>query len=357
MITLRERKFDARTALTDEGRMPAPANPKPTPRLDLGPFRLLPENRSAVRAAKGLARSVLVGKRPTIGLLVLHGPPGCGKTHLTTAVVNAVIAAAPEITARAVPVGDLSRPGDEVGFADRDLVACDFLVLEDVQHLPERAADALCDLIDRRVARRKALVITTSTGPAGLAHLPRRLTSRLAAGLVVQLEPPGVASRRVILDAAAQAKNLRLTADALDWLAGQGGGVRAGLGVLQNLAQIAPALPGPLDRTTAEEVLAGSGQPTSRPAGLEAIMKRVATAFGVSEKELLGPSRLRTVLVPRQVAMYLARELTGLSLPRIAAAFGRDHTTVLHSCRKVEEATGTDARLAGLVRQIRAGLV
>jgi chromosomal replication initiator protein len=126
--------------------------------------------------------------------------------------------------------------------------------------------------------------------------------------------------------------------------------------LLQNLAQIAPALPGPLDRKAVEEVLAATGQPTSRQTDLQAIMKRVAAAFAVTEKELLAPSRLRTVLVARQVAIYLARGLTGLSLPRIAAAFGRDHTTVLHACRKVEEAMASDERLAGAVGQLRCEL-
>lgn len=332
--------------------MPAPADPKPTPKLDLGTFQVLPENRSAVQAVKQLARVVLTGQRPAVGLLVLHGSPGSGKTHLSTAVVNAVVTQSPEVTARIVPVGDLARSDGNAAFTDRDLWTCDFLVLEDVQHLPEWAADALCDLIDRRASRRKVLIVTAGTGPAGLAHLPHRLTSRLTAGLVVRLEPPGAASRRVILEAAAVSKNLRLTPDALDWLAGQNG-LRAGLGLLQNLAQIAPTRPDPLDRKAVEEVLAAVAQPTSCDSHLQAIMKRVATAFGVSEKELLGPSRLRTVLIPRQVAMYLARELTGLSLPRIAAAFGRDHTTVLHACRKVE----ADERLAGVVREIRAALV
>ena len=95
-----------------------------------------------------------------------------------------------------------------------------------------------------------------------------------------------------------------------------------------------------------------------RPRGVElpAIMKRVAAAFGVTEKELLGISRLRRVLVPRQVAMYLARELSGLSLPRIGAAFGRDHTTVLHAFCKVNEALASDERLAATVRQLRREL-
>jgi len=332
--------------------MPAPADRKPLARIVLPGFQILPENRSATRAVTMLARAVLLGKRPTVCPLVLHGPPGTGKSRLAAAALGALAAGTEVVTARAVVAGELARPDDDSGFADRDLQICDFLVVEDVQHLPERAADAMCDLIDRRAVRRKALIITASTGPAGLTHLPRRLTSRLAAGLVVQLEPLGVASRRAILEA--HAKDVRLTADALDWLAGQNGGLRAGLGLLQNLAQVARDFPGPLDRAAVEQILAGTGQPTSRGTNLATIIKRVCAAFGVTQKELLGTSRLRSVLVPRQVAMYLARELTGLSLPRIAATFARDHTTVLHACRKVEEATRVDLKLAATLKQLQS---
>jgi chromosomal replication initiator protein len=334
--------------------MPAPADRKPLARITLDGFQILPENRSAVRAVTGLVQSALLGKRPSVCPLVLHGPPGTGKTHLTAAAIGALAGGENVVTARSVPARELARPDDESGFADRDLQTCDFLAVEDVQHLPEQAADALCELIDRRAARRKALVVTAGAGPAGLTHLSRRLTSRLASGLVVQLEPLGAQSRRAILEA--KAKNLRLTPDALDWLAAQGGGLRPALGLLQNLALVAASYPGPLDRDAVEQILAGTGQPTSRGTELAAIIKRVCVAFGVTEKELLGTSRLRNVLVPRQVAMYLARELIGLSLPRIGATFGRDHTTVLHACRKVEEAITDDERLAATVRQLKQEL-
>ena len=89
---------------------------------------------------------------------------------------------------------------------------------------------------------------------------------------------------------------------------------------------------------------------------MEAIIKRVVAVFGVTEKTLFGPSRLRNVLLSRQVAMYLARELVGLSFPRIGAAFGRDHTTVLHACQKIEEALRTNAELSSRVRQLRGEL-
>jgi len=271
------------------------------------------------------------------------------------------IAAAPEgKTIQAISVGDRAHSTEaEDSLTDHELFDCDVLVLEDVQHLNDRSADAACELLDHRTTRRRATIVTANAGPAGLTHLPRRLTSRFAAGLVIQLEPLAAASRRAILAETAKSRGVPLAPDALDWLAEQatGGGVRATLGLLQNLAQVASAFSGPLSRADVEQTLAETGQPTSAVPDVSTIVRGVAAAFGVSEKEMLSSSRLRGILRPRQVAMYLARELTRLSLPRIGAAFGgRDHTTILHACRKVEEEMQTDATLAKRVQELRTML-
>lgn len=320
-------------------------------------FLVLPENRVAVRAVRSVCRSVLAKKRPGANPLVLHGPPGTGKSRLSASLLEQISASPEGASAQVVSAGDVARSPDE-SFTDDALATCDLLALEDIQHLPERAADAACDLIDRRTARRRATVVTASAGPSQLAHLPLRLTSRLSSGLVVQLEPLAAPSRLAILTAVARQKGVPLTADALGWLAEQttGGGVRSTLGLLQNLAQVASAFPGPLTRADVQQVLADSGQPTSAAPDVSAIVERVAAAFGISTKELLGASRLRGVMRPRQVAMYLARELTGLSLPRLGAAFGRDHTTVLHACRKVEAELTSDLGLASKVRDLHSAL-
>jgi chromosomal replication initiator protein len=335
--------------------MPAPAR--------WSDFLALPENRSALRAARSVATALLAGRRPPCNPVVWHGPPGTGKSHLAATLLRRLSDGPEVVTGQVVATGDLARSAasddDAAGFADRDLLACDLLVLEDVQLLPAREADAVCDLLDRRVGRRKTVVVTATAGPAALGHLPRRLTSRLASGLVIQLEPLSPASRRVLLEAAAAGRQVRLAPDALDWLANRhtGGGVRPLLGLLNTLAPAARGSPDPLDRSAVEVILSGTGQPTSGRQDVTGIVKRVAAAFDIGAKELLGPSRLRRVMVPRQVAMYLARELCGLSLPRLGVAFGgRDHTTVLHACRKVEADIAEDERLAGVVRQLRAEL-
>jgi chromosomal replication initiator protein len=339
--------------LTDETRLSAPSSVP-----NWHGFLVTPETRFAARAVRSACRATLAHKRQTANPLVLHGPPGTGKSRLLAAAAAHLAAAPGGATVRLVSAGDLARSPDEA-LTDPDLVACDLLALEEVQHLTDRTADAACDLLDHRIARRRATLATSAASPAGLAHLPRRLTSRLAAGLVVRLEPLSAESRRLVLADAATARGVRLTADALALLADRstGGGVRAALGLLQNLAQVAKSFPGPLGPAEVERTLAETGQPILAGPTVSAIVGVVAAAFGVSEADLLGPSRLRTVLRPRQVAMYLSRELTGLSLPRLGAAFGgRDHTTVLHACRKVAEEMRGDAALANRVGELRAGL-
>src|SRR5262249_52612406 len=226
-------------------------------------FFVLPENRVAVRAARSVYRALIAGKRTPANPLVLHGPPGTGKSRLIGALSEQLSTSVDGLAAQVVSAGDLARSPDE-SFTDRALFDADLLVLEDIQHLTDRTADSACDLLDRRASRRRATVLTASAGPSGLTHLPHRLTSRLAAGLVVQLEPLTITSRRVLLAEVARAKGIRLTDDALAFLVEQtaGGGVRSALGLLQNLAQVGKSVPGPLGRLEVERTLAESGIPT-----------------------------------------------------------------------------------------------
>lgn len=314
----------------------------------------VPENRSALRAARRLARGLEGGALP-FAPLVLHGPAGVGKSAVVAALVAAT--AVDGQIVRVVPAHDIEpRPDADDGDHFADWLTCDLLVVEDLQHLPERAADWLRRLLDARTARRRPTAFTANVGPGALAHLPRRLTGRLAAGLAVAIGPLSPASRRRILAKHAERRNLRLTPEALRWLADHptGGGLRPLLGMIDELKAATRGRPEPIPRDDAELLLAHR-EPNS--AGIDDIARKVAVAFDVEAKDLGGPSRLRNIVIARQVAMLLAHDIGHYSLPAVGRAFGRDHTTVLHSVRKVRDRMEDDRALAGTVRQLAEELV
>ena len=315
-----------------------------------GELLVAPENRSAVRAAERLVAAL--GRRPRVRFarpLVFHGPTGCGKSAVVRGVVRRVVEGDESRTARVVAAGELPREPDEL----TDLRGCDLLAVEDVQHLKDADVEAMQAVLDARSAHHRPTVVTASLGPATL-ELPRRLTNRLAGGLVVRLDPFGLASRRRFAGWYSSRHSLRLSAEAIDWLSHTADGLRHLAGLIDTVRTAGSARSAELSAPAVRQLLADPLPPTPH---LERITRTVAQAFRVKPKELLGTSRLRTVLVPRQVAMYLAREVANLPLAVIGQHFGgRDHTTVLNAVRKVAAAVGTDEELAGRVRELRRGL-
>jgi chromosomal replication initiator protein len=270
-----------------------------------------------------------------------------------------LIAAAPAKTAQAMPALDLGRlltqpPGpddDTVG----ELRTCDLLIVEDLQHLNPEASDRLARLLDHRESHYRGLVVTSCKGPGELKSLSLRLASRLASGLVAGLEPLNQSSRRRVAETLCREHNLVVSEEVLDWLSKDPtGGVRPILGEIAKLHHLARIYPPPLTVEMISREVDAPGSPVSH---LDQIAQKVAGHFGTTLKALRGKNRQRLYLWPRQIAMYLARELTGLSLVEIGRYFGgRDHSTVLHSCKKVQEALEADASLANELRALRAQL-
>jgi chromosomal replication initiator protein len=322
-----------------------------------------PENRSALAAVERLADALCAGRlRHEPNPLFLHGPAGTGKTHLASALVGRVTQCCPGLTCThltAAEVAELLRPlnaEEESQPAPAADWHGDLLVVEDLQHLPARAAEALAGVVDARAARLEPMVFTATAGPARLTHLPARLTSRLVSGLVVGLEPLGPASRLALLQDRAQRRQLAVSRDVLAWLAEHAGGsgrqLEGALARVEALARLHGRLPDIALVAAHFRADAEAGRPT-----VDRIVDRVGAYFRLEPRQIQSRRRLRQALLPRQVGMYLARRLTPLSLQEIGAYFGgRDHSTVLHSCRKVEEAMTTDSALSGAVRQLHADL-
>jgi chromosomal replication initiator protein len=306
-------------------------------------FVPLPENRSAAQAVGRLAESAARGA--DFPLLFLHGPPGSGKSHLASTLIESVAQSEPPRTAQTLAAAELGRdllqPPIERRAVAREAVGCDLLVIEDVQHLPPAAGDEVAAILDRRQARRWGTLVTAVRGPAELGH-PARLSSRLAGGLVVGIPPLGEASRRQLAAALCEDRQLRVTDDVVGWLARDPGGARPILGGIAHLEALAKRHPPPL---TLAVVTAELPALPDEESPLERIAAQVAERFRVPVKALRGPSRVKNVAWARQVAMSVARA-AGFSFPQIGAYFGRDHTTVMHSCAKVAEVAKADVGLA-----------
>lgn len=314
---------------------------------------VLPENRAAAQAVERVLYCVRGrGPRRAINPLFVAGPPGCGKSLLAVGLIHELTRQAADVIVAVLPAADLVLDSEQVSQpADADL-----LVIEDVQQLPARGAGALERLVDHCLPRQRQLLLTANRGPAGLTHLPARLTSRLGQGLVTAIEPLSPASRLAFLQQRAGERRLRAGGTVLDWLAAHTDGSPRQLdGALTRLHGLTASLGRP---PQVDELAEAFGEDAdARAPNLERITRRVGRYFQIEPRELRSARRSREVLLPRQVGMYLARQLTGLTLEQIGAYFGgRDHSTVLHACRKVEQALTCDARLGGAVRELQADL-
>src|SRR5262245_23285347 len=327
------------------------------------PWIETPENRPAWLALRRVGECVSSGRKwREFNPLFLHGPAGTGKSHLIHSLITEGTRQRPDAGVNVLASGDVAllfRGHEEnarLATAREAARKADLLVIEDLQHLDVPVIEALVQVFDERKGRQLQMVFTALEGPGRLRQLPSRLTSRLASGLVIGLPLLSPTSRRMFLEERAQQRSLRVRPDVLDWLARNvAGSVRQLEGSLTRLETLTRLHGQPLDR---EAVAAAFREDAdAHRLTVEKIAQRVGRHFQLDPRLLRARDRARHILLPRQVGMYLARKLTRLSLQQIGAFFGgRDHSTVLHACRKVERALECDPSLSGVVRQLHADL-
>jgi chromosomal replication initiator protein len=330
-------------------------------------FVIGPGNQLAHAAALAIAEAPGEAYNP----LFLHGPPGLGKTHLLGAIANYLHRHNPELavhytTAESFTnefVSSLQGSGIE-GFKERYRRA-DVLLIDDIQFLQGKArtADEFFHTFNALYEAGAQLVLTADRVPAELSALADRLRDRFEWGLTVPVEPPDLATRLVFLGNLAREQTEPLPPDALRALAAKSS---ANLRVLKGALTRVVALSSlTASAVTAEAVhtalpaKAITPPPAAMP-GVHEVQEAVAAKLGLSVDAILSPTRSAPVARARQLAMYLTRELTDLSLPAIAEAFNRrDHTTVMHAIRKIERGALEDASLSRaleeLATELRAG--
>jgi chromosomal replication initiator protein len=320
----------------------------------------LPENRSGLAAVARIVASLAAQQNRLPNPLFLHGPPGAGKTTLISHLVDEASRKAPRLVISVLRAGDLIKqaetPADDQATSGLDgFDHADLVIVEDLQHLPVRLAEPFVQVFEKLLAHQVPMVFTASTGPQRL-NLSARIKSRLAGGLVVAVEPLRESSRLALLVDKAQRRQIAVSQEVLVFLARQLRSGREIDGALIRLEALARNRRQPVDLATVYDRFKEQDQ-TQHPF-VERIARCVGGYFQVEPRQLQSGRRSRHILLPRQVGMYLARRLTRLSLQQIGAYFGgRDHSTVLHACRKVEQALRGDPRLSGAVQQIQAGLM
>ncbi|WBU64106.1 chromosomal replication initiator protein DnaA [Paracoccus aerodenitrificans] len=321
--------------------------------------------------AHAAARRVAEGGPVTFNPLFLYGGVGLGKTHLMHAIASEISTRRPESR-----VLYLSAEQFMYRFVQalRERTVMDFkemfrtvevLMVDDVQFIAgkESTQEEFFHTFNALVDQGKQIVISADRAPGEIKDLEDRIKSRLQCGLVVDLHPTDYELRLGILQSKtdafrAQYAGLCIEPGVLEFLAHRiTSNVRVLEGALQRLFAFASLVGRKIDMELTQDCLADILRASDRKLSIEDIQRKVAEHYNIKLADLVGQKRVRTIARPRQVAMYLAKQMTTRSLPEIGRRFGgRDHTTIMHGVRKIEELCAEDHGMAEDVQLLRRSL-
>ena len=343
------------------------ARPRPNDSLNqkytFDSFVIGPSNRFAHAAAIAVAEgAVEQGPGRAYNPLVIYGDSGLGKTHLLHAIGNYIATHSGQLLIRYVSTEELTNDFinaiavNSMPEFRRTYREVDVLLIDDIQFLESKIGtqEEFFHTFNTLHNAGKQIVMTSDRPPKLLEALEPRLRSRFEWGLLVDIQPADLETRSAILRKKAAAERLEIPAEVLELIATKiQTNIRELEGALIRLTAFA-SLNGQkvtleVAQIVLKDLIADGG---AKPITAQMVKEETATYFTVRLDELNGPSRAGNVALARQVAMYICRDLTDLSLPKIGAEFDRDHTTVIHACRKVRALLTTDRGVLTAVTEI-----
>jgi chromosomal replication initiator protein len=352
-----ERSFTPTTAATSPTAAATPLNPKYT----FESFVIGPSNRFPHAAALAVAEQPARSYNP----LFIYGPAGLGKTHLLHAIGHETRRLYGAAAVRYVSSEQFMNEFIQ-GVREERMPAfrrryreADVLLVDDIQFLArgEQTQEEFFHTFNALHNDGRQIVISADRPPSQIHPLEDRLRTRFEWGLITDVQPPDLETRVAILQKKAAAEGFVAPNDVLEYIAQRvQNNIRELEGRLIRVVSFASLSGTTVTMDLAQEVLRPL-LPDEKAADVqvEAIIAETATFFSIPRVDLLGPSRSRPLVLARQVAMYLCRELTPLSLPAIGQAFGgRDHTTVMHADRKIRQNMGEKRALYTQIQELTA---
>ena len=352
---------------------PAGESPVPAPEIEMGATSLNPKftfesfvvgacNQFAHAAAKSVATNPSHSYNP----LFLYGGVGMGKTHLMHAIGRELMTRFG--TMRIIYTSSERFMNEMIACIRTDRMQqfhqryreADVLLVDDIQMLgnKERTQEEFFHTFNELHDHQKQIVISSDAPPKDIPGLVERLRSRFEWGLQADIQPPDLETKMAILDKKAEAEGVKLPDEVRSFMASKTkSNVRELEGALVKLIAYTSLTGTPINLQMAQQVLKHLVHVQDRRVSIDSIQKAVAERFTIKQSQLKEKSNTKKIVYPRQVAMYLVKELTDASLPEIGRAFGgKHHTTVLHSINKIEKTRHTDVELNRLLHSLMDSL-
>ena len=332
------------------------------PRFSFDNFVIGPSNRFAYAAAMAVAESPAKAYNP----LFIYGHVGLGKTHLMQAITQQIRKLYPDLSICYISsekftneLIDAIRHRSTPQFRQK-YRNIDILLIDDIHFIAgkESTQEEFFHTFNALHNNRKQIIISSDRPPKEISNLEERLSSRFAWGLITDIQPPNYETRVAILKKKIEREPVEVPDNVIFFIAEQiKTNIRELEGALIRVVAYSLLEEKPISLEVAKLILKDMVKETVKIVSVEMIQKEVAIHYMLSISELKAKKRNKNILLPRQLAMHLTRKMTNLSLPEIGQAFGgKDHTTVLHSCRKIEQDILNDEDLKNIIEKLTVNL-